>query len=191
MINIKKGNGLTLQQVDKAFALQSSLADVKAGMAVASTAGGLVGPSGSAAYGSTYTYVVGVALSDSTSGDVKESGKLPVLLLDGGVIETDQILTAASAGWASVGMPVYAYSAGTTAGSLGKFTTDSSNNSLVGYLMGTRTLPIARSSDSEVSQTWTNVAGTSVTTTSVKPGFQTATFAEIKLISTGAVAVGA
>jgi hypothetical protein len=170
MINIKKGNGLTLQQADKAFAFSEA---ITAGATVGILSTGVVAKCDSA------VKAIGFALSDSTTGDVKESGKLPVLFLDGGsVIETDQYDTSLTY---TVGAAVYAYAAGTTAGSRGLLTNVSSSNTIVGTLLGFRTLPIAESSVTSTSQAWVNAAGTSITTSGVKPGFQTATFMEVKL----------
>lgn len=179
MINIKKGNGLTLQQADKVFPTTDSII---AGQAVSLLSTGAVQRSADGAN----NYVIGVALNNYNDGDVVDSGKIGVLLFESGsVIETDQLLAAPTAGWLTPGLPVYAYGADSitnAATSAGKFTTDpTTGNVLVGRLLGTRTLPIAEPSVAAVSQTWVNAAGTSITTSAVKPGFQSATFAEIQI----------
>lgn len=172
MINIKKGNGLTLQQSDKVGTLLASEA-VQAGMAVGLSSTGVV-------YKASDTYpVLGFALNDYRDTDVISSNKQAILLLDGSsVIETDQITSGESA--PAYGALVYAdaSSAGTLVS--GSATT---HDRLVGHFLGSRTLPAAKPSTLTTTQTWVDRAGTTNTAT-MAVGWPTVTVWEIKLVST-------
>lgn len=98
MINIKKGTAHSLQQTD-AVAKVVANEGVVAGMVVHidptanSNTGGVKKSTSTTAVSATGA-AIGFAANDQTDGDVIESGKLGVYLLDGGsIIESDQYVS--------------------------------------------------------------------------------------------------
>lgn len=132
MINIKKGTGLTLAQVSKVGNAKAGEA-VVAGMAVHF---GITSDDGNVLKGGIAAGLVGLAINNQTDGDVIESGKIGVYLLDGAsVIETDQVYDTVNATNFPVGAAVYALDNGL----LSK--TDTDSNKQIGVVEGIRDLP--------------------------------------------------
>jgi hypothetical protein len=152
MINFKKGTGHSLAQSDKAVAAKAG-EGVVAGMLVNIDTGEVV--KGVTSQGAANT--LGFAINNQTDGDVINSGKIGVLLLDGNsVIETDQVELAIN----STNYPVGTRLAGDT--TTGKVKTWSSGDRIVGYVEGIRTLPVQTSN---VTQNYTSVSGTTKSAT--------------------------
>lgn len=132
MINIKKGPGLSLAQVDK-VAKPAAGVTIEAGQVVKLHAtDGTVGlPSGE-----TDTGLLGFAITDTTDGDAIESGKIGVLLLDGSsVIETDRTgVTAITSANFNVGANLTCTAAGNVAVATG-------SQRVIGKVEGIRNLP--------------------------------------------------
>lgn len=160
MINIKKGTAHSLSQSDK-------IGNAKAGEAV--VAGMLVhidsnGDIVKGVSGSTGSYgvadLLGFAIQDQTSGDVIESGKLGFYSLDGNsVIETDQAAAAITAANYPVGTAL------TGSGTAGTVKTWTAGDRIIGYVEGIRSLPV----EASLSQSYKNIAGTTLTNTSYQP----------------------
>lgn len=158
MINIKKGTGLSLAQTDT-VGLAKAGNGIVAGMLCYIDASGyvtkVVAENDNATIASK---VVGFALNtqpNSTGGvgtdgadpanlgdgDVIASGKIGLILLDGGsIIETDQYSGALST--FTAGVKVYAAQGGETAGTISA--TSTATGKLIGICQGTRYLPARR-----------------------------------------------
>ncbi len=135
MINVKKHTAHSLQQTDKVGKAKANEA-VVAGMIVSVDAAGDVVKGGDA------TSLFGFAINNQTDGDVVESGKIGVYLLDGGsVIETDQAAATITSSNYAIGAALYP-----EAGNTGKVTTDNTVGKVIGYVEGIRTLPNQNSS---------------------------------------------
>lgn len=132
MINIKKGPGLSLGQVDK-VAKPATGVTIEAGQVVKLHAtDGTVGlPSGASDTG-----LLGFAITDTADGDAIESGKVGILLLDGvSVIETDKTgATAITSTNFNVGANLTCTSAGAVAVASG-------SDRVIGKVEGIRNLP--------------------------------------------------
>lgn len=183
MINIKKGTGLSLQQSDAVLTLTAN-EDIKAGMVVATTSAGAAIKS----IQTTGDKLVGFALGNQEDTDVIDAGKIAVIRLDGhSVIETDQAFETINSTNFPLGGPVYAYTAGSTALSLGKVggANQGSGNTLVGYVEGIRTVPAAKPTTltPAVSHKYVDRSGTEITPAAVNMGWPTVTVVGIKLIA--------
>lgn len=133
MINVKKGTAHSLLQSDKVGNAKTSEA-VVAGMVVhLDTNGDIVkGCSGTAD-----NDLLGFAIMDQTDGDVIESGKMGMYMLDGNsVIETDQAAAAITTGNYPVGTALYCQ-----AGATGLVTTTNATARIIGHVDGVRSLP--------------------------------------------------
>jgi hypothetical protein len=133
MINFKKGPALSLGQSDKVAKVASN-SGIEAGHLVRIDATtGLVTKGASATPNDD---LLGFAINDATAGDVLESGKMGVFLLDGGsVIETDKTAATITNANYAVGAPLKAGTDGTVA--VGTPGTDR----IIGYVEGIRSLP--------------------------------------------------
>lgn len=132
-INLKKGPGLSLGQVDKVGLIVDG-EGIVAGQVVrlADGANGVEVLQGVSA--TPASDLLGFALGDQTDGDVIDSGKLGVYLLDGqSIIETDQAdnITA-------VNFPIGAQVTATTAG---KVELAGEGDRVIGQVEGIRELP--------------------------------------------------
>jgi len=131
MINIKKGTGLTLAQTSKVGNAKAG-EGIVAGMVVNF---GITSDDGNVLKGSSATTLVGLAINNQTDGDVIESGKIGVYLLDGAsVVETDQSALTINSTNYPVGSAVYALTSGlvTNVNTVAK---------LIGTVEGIRDLP--------------------------------------------------
>lgn len=159
MINIKKGTAHTLLQSDK-------LANIKSGEAVVAGMGVHIDTSGDCIKGVTgsaatfgLVQLIGFALNNQTDGDVIESGKIGVLLLDGNsVIETDQVALTVTAANYPVGTAL-------TVNGSGLVLSATSGDRIVGYVEGIRNLP----TEASVSQNYKDYLGNTKTNTSYQP----------------------
>lgn len=125
MINILKGTGQTLQQSD--HTVLKGAHTIVAGMVINDAAG-------TADLGASATLLSGFALNNSTDSDVKASGRISILLLDGqSVVETDQVDVANSGNHipTTIGQVIFA-------GSDGLIGTDSGGIA-IGQYAGSRT----------------------------------------------------
>lgn len=132
MINVKKGNAMSLKQSDIRGKAPAA-GGITAGMVCyLSTAGAIVkGPTPNGSTG-----VLGFAINDSTDGDVLESGKIALYTLDGSsILETDQSLDTINSTNYPLGAPVYAEA---TTGKVTK--TAASNCGPIGWVEGIRNL---------------------------------------------------
>jgi len=135
MINIKKGTAHTLQQSD-VVGIADDANPVVAGMLVRKDdATGKILPGLSAATGAGD--LVGFAVTSNTDGDVIESGKNGMIMLDGNsVVETDQFVGAI--GSYAIGEALTGSVAG---GSEGLVEAADGTDRVIGYVEGTRQLP--------------------------------------------------
>jgi hypothetical protein len=133
MINFKKGPGLSLGQSDKVAKLAATQA-IEAGHVVrVDSADGLVYKGAS---GTPNDDLLGFAINNGTDGDVIESGKMGVYLLDGGsVIETDKAAGTIDNATYPIGKPIKAGTDGTVAAGL------PGTDRIIGYVEGIRRLP--------------------------------------------------
>lgn len=146
MINFKKGTGHSLAQSDKVVNAKAG-EGVIAGMLVNVNTGEAV--KGVTAQGIADT--LGFAVNNQTDGDVIQSGKIGVVLLDGNsVIETDQTALAINSTNYAIGTRL----AGDT--TTGKVKAWASGDRIIGYVEGIRTLPLETSS---ITQNYTSVDG--------------------------------
>lgn len=156
MINIKKGTAHSLQQSDRVGTAKAAEA-VVAGMLVRIDSNGDV-VKGVTSQGVADT--LGFAINNQADGDVIESGKIGVLLLDGNsVIETDQAAAAITAGNYPIGTRL---AGDTTTGNVKAW---ASGDRIIGYVEGIRSLPV----EASLSQNYKNVAGSTLTNTSFQP----------------------
>ena len=170
MINIKKGNGLTLRQVDK---VATAPAAVVAGQLVKLTStdgavftAALEGGSGS----STAAHLIGFSLSNVTDSDVLASGKIGVLLLDGSsVIETDQTEAAITIANYAIGAPLYA-----SASTAGALSTTSTTTRVIGYVEGIRSIP-GTPSGTTLTQSWIDVNSNTISGSQAAGSLQSST----------------
>ena len=135
MINIKKGAAHSLEQTDKTGNAKAN-EGVEAGMLVRvdSTGDVVKGPSSQSG---ALDELLGFAINNQTDGDVVESGKIGIYLLDGGsVIETDQSDTTINASNYVIGARV-----APDPTHLGKVRPWESGDRVIGYVEGIRTLP--------------------------------------------------
>lgn len=133
MINIKKGPGLSLGQVDKVAKPAASAGTIEAGQVVKlhATDGTAVLPSGASDTG-----LLGFAITDSTDGDAIESGKIGILLLDGtSVIETDRT------GSTAITSTNFNVGANLTCTSAGNVALATASDRVIGKVEGIRSLP--------------------------------------------------
>ncbi|NBQ68976.1 MAG: hypothetical protein EBU46_09155 [Nitrosomonadaceae bacterium] len=154
MINVKKGSAHSLQQTDK-VGLAKANEGVVAGMVCRiNTSNEVVkGPTDAAAADD----LLGFAINNQTDGDVIESGKISLYLLDGSsVIETDQSTATINATNYPVGTRVAAIPDGS-----GKVRPWQSGDRVIGYVEGVRDLP----SNPSVSQDYLDLAGNTKTKT--------------------------
>jgi hypothetical protein len=146
MINVKKGPAHSLGQADLRG---NSVSGVYAGMiAHVDSSGNIV------LGGDGTTGLRGLAINNSNDGDVIESGKIALYSLDGAsVIETDQIDTGVGGAITAANYPVGTalYASQTTAGLIGKVSTDAGN--IIGWVEGVRSLQNATPYPSGVSAT--------------------------------------
>lgn len=176
MINIVKGTAHSLSQSDITGLRDAGNAagQVYAGMCVGITSTGLVNKASSSAI------PLGFAINNYTDGDVIESGKVGIYLLDGNsVIETDQFTAGDTP--TIPGTPIYVNYDGAT----GLLTTTSASHLFVGVFMGLGSLPAAEPSTLTPATTYTyvNRAGTTITPTAPKMGWTTVTTWILKLAS--------
>lgn len=153
MINVKKGSAHSLQQTDK-VGLAKASEGVVAGMVCRINASNEVvkGSTDAAAADD----LLGFAINNQTDGDVIESGKISLYLLDGSsVIETDQSTAAINTTNYVVGARVAAI-AGT-----GMVRPWETGDRVIGYVEGVRDLP----GNPSVSQAYLDLAGNSKTKT--------------------------
>lgn len=134
MINFKKGPGLSLGQSDKVAKLAASQA-IEAGHVVRiDSVTGMVTKGASATPNDD---LLGFAINNGTDGDVVESGKMGVYLLDGAsVIETDKAALAITSANYPIGTPLKA-DENTGAVSTGTVGT----HRIIGFVEGIRSLP--------------------------------------------------
>jgi len=153
MINFRKGTGLTLLQTD------SVGASVSGQTYVAGQYGRLAINSGTysvyvGASGTPLSDLAGFIVNSSTDGDVIESGKVGIVLLDGNtVVETDQAYQTISDANYPLGTPLY----GRTDGTVDTWTT--STQKIIGWVAGTRTLPALQTVNGTQIQGTTTVLG--------------------------------
>ena len=134
-INFKKGPALTLGQTDK-------VAPVDAGSGI--IAGNVVrihATTGKATLGSSASTstsdLLGFAINTATDGDVLESGKLGVFLLDGSsVVELDSACVTGT-----INNSTFNNGAPVAAGTDGKVKAASGSDRVIGYVEGIRSLP--------------------------------------------------
>jgi hypothetical protein len=139
MINIVKGNGLTLNQSDIAGNVKAN-EGVVAGMVCHI---GIGGDAGKVLKGAAADRLVGFAVNNQSDGDVISSGKIGLLLLDGSsVIETDQAAATINSTNYVVGDVLYAET-----GNTGKVTTANTSGVVVGTVYGVRSIPNTSSAD--------------------------------------------
>jgi len=133
MINFKKGPALSLGQSDKVAKVASN-SGIEAGHLVRIDATtGLVTKGASATPNDD---LLGFAINDATAGDVLESGKMGMFLLDGGsVIETDKAASTITSSNYPVGAPVKANTDGEIA------IATPGTDRVIGYVEGIRNLP--------------------------------------------------
>lgn len=132
MINIKKGPGLSLGQVDK-VAKPATGVTIEAGQVVKLHAtDGTVGlPSGASDTG-----LLGFAITDTADGDAIESGKVGILLLDGvSVIETDKT------GGTAITSTNFNVGANLTCTNTGAVAVATGSDRVIGKVEGIRNLP--------------------------------------------------
>ena len=133
MINIKKGPGLSLAQVDK-VGKPASGANIEAGQVVRFAANGEVNVP-SAPLASSNTDLLGFAITATDDGDAIESGKIGVLLLDGAsVIETDKASATVNSTNYAIGAPV-------SFNTSGLVTAAGATDRVIGRVEGIRNLP--------------------------------------------------
>lgn len=133
MINIKKGPGLSLGQVDK-VGKPASGATIEAGQVVRFAANGEVNVP-NAPTASSNNDLLGFAITDTADGDAIESGKVGVLLLDGvSVIETDKAA-------ATINSTNYVIGAGVSFNTSGQVTAAGATDRVIGRVEGIRNLP--------------------------------------------------
>ena len=153
MINVKKGSAHSLQQSD-VRGLAKASEGVVAGMLCRINASGQVvkGPTNAAAADD----LLGFAINNQTDGDVIESKKIALYLLDGSsVLETDQ---------ADATINLTNYPVGTRLGAgatAGKVRAWESGDRVIGYVEGVRALP----SSPSVSQDYLDLDGNTQTKT--------------------------
>ena len=174
MINIVKGTAHSLAQSDITGTVYSAAAtgQVTAGMCVG------IDTSGYVLKATSSVACLGFAINNYTDGDVIESGKVGIYMLDGNsVIETDQYTVGTAA--PAVGGLVYADVNGGT----GKITDASSSNKVIGTFLGAGSLPAAEPSTltPATTYTYTNRAGTTITPTAPKMGWKNVTTWIVKL----------
>lgn len=154
MINVKKGSAHSLQQSDR-VGLAKASEGVVAGMICR------INTSGQVVKGATDEVaaddLLGFAINNQTDGDVIESGKISLYLLDGSsVIETDQSTTAITLANYPIGSRVSVLEDGS-----GMVKPWDASARVIGYVEGVRTLPAAPS----VSQNYLDLDGNSQTKT--------------------------
>lgn len=134
MINFKKGPGLSLGQSDKVAKLAASQA-IEAGHVVRiDSATGLVTKGVSS--DNPFDDLLGFAINNGTDGDVVESGKMGVYLLDGvSVIETDKAALAITNTNYPIGKPLKANTDGTVGAGV------PATDRIIGLVEGIRSLP--------------------------------------------------
>lgn len=153
MINVKKGSAHSLQQTDK-VGLTKASEGVVAGMVCRINASNEVvkGSTNAAATDD----LLGFAINNQTDGDVIESGRIALYLLDGSsVIETDQSTAAINTTNYVVGARVAAIA------STGMVRPWVSGDRVIGHVEGVRDLP----SNVSVSQDYVDLAGATKTRT--------------------------
>ena len=166
MFNVKKGVGLTLAQSDVARPLTASTPGyVLAGMLCRVITAGTIslGLTGASTYG--VGDLVGFAINNYTDGDVIESGKLGLFMLDGGsVVETDKVTGTINA----TNYPIGAALSGGTDGNVALASSiNSGTNKIIGWVEGIRTLP----STDAITQSWVNRDGVTLSKTSTEQKF--------------------
>jgi len=152
MINFKKGTGHSLQQSDIVGKVKSGEAVVAGMLCHINSSGEII--KGVTSQGVADT--LGFAVNGQTDGDVTESGKIGLVLLDGNsVIETDQTDATINA----TNYPVGTRLGGDT--TTGKVKAWASGDRVIGYVEGIRELPSTES----VTQSYKNIAGDTKSTT--------------------------
>jgi hypothetical protein len=133
-INFKKGPALTLGQTDKVAKVTGN---IEAGQVVRLVTNGSVveAHSGASASPAPASDLLGFAINNSTDGDVIESGKIGVYLLDGAtVLETDKAD-------ATINYSNYPLGSAITANTNGTVSAASNGDKVIGYVEGIRSLP--------------------------------------------------
>lgn len=137
MINFKSGPSLSLHQVNAVGKTVTGQA-IEAGMIVRlhtnSSSGLTEALKGSETGASATGEVLGFAINDQTDGDVIESGKIGVYLLDGASIVETTNFTGSASGY-TIGLNVSANTDGTI------LPTAATGYRVIGQVVGTRALP--------------------------------------------------
>jgi hypothetical protein len=160
MINVKKGPAHSLGQSDLRGAITSNTGTVIAGAlcylangttynSITPAAGSVALAGGAAAVSATQGCpgIRGFAINSITDGDVIESGKLALYLLDGqSIIETDQVDYTGDSGTLTattypIGTPLY--QSQTAAGKVSKLTSGTPGP-VIGYVEGIRYLQLSQ-----------------------------------------------